>query len=63
MKNINIVFNALSIIFLVILIYSITQINFDDVSYKENSSQYILILSMTLMAVAMQMIKLGINKK
>lgn len=63
MKNIKIVFNIFSIIFAIILIFWITQINYDDLSFKENLSAYLGILSMSMMAIAMQMIGRGINKR
>ncbi|MEN8777379.1 MAG: hypothetical protein ABF263_01725 [Polaribacter sp.] len=63
MKNIKIVFNIFSIIFAVILIFWITQINYDDLSFKENLSAYLGILSMSMMTIAMQMIGKGINKR
>jgi lipopolysaccharide export LptBFGC system permease protein LptF len=63
MKKIKTVFNILSIIFVIILIFWITQINFDDLSYKENSSPYLGILSMSMISIALQMIKGGIKEK
>ena len=63
MKRIKTIFNILSIIFVIILIFWITQINFDDLSYKENSSPYLGILSMSMISIALQMIKGGIKEK
>lgn len=63
MKTIKIGFNVLSIIFVVILIYWFTQINYNDLSFKENNSSYLGILSMSMMSIALQMIKGGIKKK
>jgi uncharacterized membrane protein YwzB len=63
MKTIKTVFNILSIIFVIILIYWVTQINYNDLSFKENNSPYLGILSMLMMTIALQMIKGGIKKK
>lgn len=63
MKNIKIIFNVLSILFLIILIFWFTQINYNDLSFKKNVSPYLGILSMTMMSIAMQMIGRGIKKK
>jgi hypothetical protein len=63
MKSVKTVFNVLSIIFAIILVFWITQINFDNLSYKENVSPFLGILSMLMMSIAMQMIGRGINKK
>ncbi|MFK8061271.1 MAG: hypothetical protein AB8B78_14435 [Polaribacter sp.] len=63
MKTVHIVFNILSIIFLIILVYWFTQINYNDLSYKENNSAYLGILSMSMMSIAFQMIRRGTNKK
>lgn len=63
MKTIKTVFNILSIIFVIIFIYWVTQINYNDLSFKENNSPYLGILSMLMMTIALQMIKGGIKKK
>ena len=63
MKIIKKVFNVLSIIFIIILIFWFTQINYNDLSFKENISPYFGILSMILMSIAMQLIKRGIKTK
>ena len=63
MKNIKIIFNLLSIIFVIILFFWITQINYSNLSYKENVSPYLGILSMSMMSIAMLMIGRGIKKK
>ena len=63
MKNIKIVFNVFTIIFTIILIFWITQINYENLSFKENLSAYLGILSMSMMTIAMQMIGKGINKR
>ncbi|WP_439129732.1 hypothetical protein [Polaribacter sp.] len=63
MKNIKLVFNIFSIIFIIILFFWITQINYEDLSFKENVSAYLGILSMSMMSIAMQLIGRGIKKK
>ena len=63
MKKVKIVFNVLSIIFVIILIFWFTQINYNDLSFKENSSPYLGILSMGMMSIALQMIKRGMKGK
>lgn len=56
------VFNTLSIIFAIILIFWFTQINYSDLSFKQNLSPYLGIISMTLMIIAMQMARRGTKK-
>ncbi|WP_405566668.1 hypothetical protein [Polaribacter sp. Asnod6-C07] len=63
MKNIKLVFTIFSIIFVIILIYWLTQINYQDFSYNENSSAYLGVLSSSMMAFALKMIKGGIKEK
>lgn len=63
MKNSQIIFNVLTLFFLIILIFWITQINYNDLSFKENLSPYLGVTSMTLMIFSMQMIKKNIKKK
>jgi hypothetical protein len=63
MKKIKTVFNIFSIIFVIILIFWFTKINYQDFSYKANSSAYLGILSSSMMAFALQMIKVGIKEK
>jgi len=63
MKNIKIVFNVFTIIFTIILIFWITQINYENLSFKENMLAYLGILSMSMMSIAMQLIGRGIKKK
>lgn len=57
------VFNALTVIFIIILIFWFTQVNYNDLSFKKNISPFLGILSMSMMIFAMQMIKKGIKKK
>jgi uncharacterized membrane protein YwzB len=63
MKTLKTVFNILSIVFVIILIYWVTQINYSDLSFKENNSAYLGILSMSMISIALQMISKGTNKK
>jgi hypothetical protein len=63
MKIIKTVLNTLSIIFLIILFFWVTQINYSDLSFKENSSPYLGISTMLMISFAMQMIKRGIKEK
>lgn len=63
MKNTQIIFNVLTLFFLLFLIFWFTQINYNDLSVKENLSPYLGIISMTLMSFSMQMIKKSIKKK
>ena len=63
MKTVKKVFNVLSIIFIIILIFWFTQINYNDLSFKENTSPYFGILSIILMLFALQLIKKGIKEK
>ena len=63
MKTAAIVFNAITIIFVVILIFWVTQLNFDDLSFKENSNVYFGMGSVFMMIFAMQMIKGSLKKK
>ncbi|WP_079738636.1 hypothetical protein [Polaribacter sp. KT 15] len=63
MKKVKTVFNIFSIIFLIILIFWITQVNYNDLSYKENASAYLGILSSAMMSLALQLIIRGIKEK
>ena len=63
MKNVLKIFNALSIIFVIILIVWIVMIDYSDLSFKNNISPYFGIFSMVLMLIAMEFIKRGIKKK
>jgi len=63
MKTAVTVFNVITIIFVIILVFWLTQLNFDDLSFKENSNVYFGIGSVSLMIFAMQMIKNSIKKK
>ena len=63
MKGAAIVFNGMTIIFGVILVFWMTQLNFDDLSFKENKNAYFGMGSVSLMIFALQMIKRSINKK
>ena len=63
MKRKNIGFNILFIVFILIVVYWITQINYNNLSFKENSSPYIGISAMVMMSIALKMIKGGIKKK
>lgn len=56
MKNVKIIFNVLSLFFLIILVFWCTQINYSDLSFKENVSPYLGILSMSMMSIAMHLI-------
>lgn len=56
------VFNALTIIFGIILIFWLTQLNYSDLSFKENSNAYLGISSVVMMIFAIQMIKRSIKK-
>ncbi|WP_299016751.1 hypothetical protein [uncultured Polaribacter sp.] len=63
MKTAKKVFNIFSIIFVLIFIFWLTQINYSDFSFKENTSAYLGLLSSFMMAFALQMIKGGIKEK
>lgn len=63
MKSLVKVFNALSIIFIIILIFWIVMIDYKDLAFKNNISPYFGIFSMVLMLIAMEFIKRGIKKK
>jgi hypothetical protein len=56
------VFNALTIIFGIILIFWFTQLNYGDLSFKTNSNAYLGISSVAMMIFAIQMIKRSIKK-
>jgi uncharacterized membrane protein len=56
------VFNAITLIFLAILIFWLTQINYQNLTFKENRSAYLGIASILLMVFAIQMIKRSIAK-
>ena len=57
------VLNALIIIFALILVFWLFQINYSDLSFQENRNAYFGMASILLMIFAIQMIKRSINKK
>ena len=63
MKQARIVFNAITLIFVIILIFWFTQLNYNDLGFTENNNVYFGVGSICLMIFAMQMIKSSINKK
>ena len=63
MKKINIGFNILFIIFTLIIVFWFTQINYNNLSFKENSSPYLGISAILMMSIALKMIKGGIKNK
>ena len=63
MKTAAVIFKAITILFVIILIFWFTQLNYDDLGFKENSNVYFGIGSISLMIFAMQMIKGSIKKK
>ena len=63
MKKVKTIFNVLIIIFVFILIFWFTQINYEDLSFHKNLSPYFGVLSMSMMIFSMQLIKNSIKKK
>ena len=63
MKGAATVFNGLTVIFILILIFWFTQINYSNLSFKENSNAYFGIFSIVLMVFAIQFIKRSISRK
>lgn len=63
MKAASKIFSAMTIIFMIILVIWFTQINYNNLSFRENVSAYLGIASASLMIFAMQLIKRQINKK
>lgn len=63
MKKVKKLFNILTIIFFIILIFWFTQLNYNDLSFYKNLSPYLGILSMSMMIIIMQMVKKGIKNK
>ncbi len=63
MKAASIAFNTFIVIFICVLIFWFTQLNFDDLSFNENRNAYFGIGSVALMIFAVLMIKKSINKK
>jgi hypothetical protein len=62
MKGVTTVFNVITVIFLIILIFWLTQLNYSDLSFVENRSAYLGMASILLMVFAIQMIKRSIKK-
>lgn len=56
------IFNAMTIIFIAILIFWFTQLNYQDLSFEENRNVYFGISSVALMIFGLQMIKRSIKK-
>ncbi|CAM1343566.1 hypothetical protein TAMYLO_330261 [Tenacibaculum amylolyticum] len=62
MKNVTKILNVLSIIFTIILIVWITQIDYSNLSFNNNISPYFGILAMIMMLIAMQLVKKSLKK-
>lgn len=56
------IFNIITIIFAIILIFWLTELNYSDLSFKKNRSAYFGMSSVALMIFAMQMIKRSLKK-
>jgi fucose 4-O-acetylase-like acetyltransferase len=54
--------NAITIIAIVIILFWFTEINYSDLSFGENRSAYLGIISMLLLSFAMQMEKRRLKK-
>lgn len=54
--------NAITIIAIVIILFWFTEINYSDLSFSENRSAYLGIISMLLLSYAMQMEKRRLKK-
>ena len=63
MKAVSKVFNAMSIIFVVILIFWLVKLNYNDLSFEQNRSAYLGISSVLLVIFALQMIKRSVNRE
>ena len=63
MKSVGKIFDAMSILFGVILIGWFTQINYNDLSFNNNLSPYLGIISAVLFIFVMQLTKRNQNKK
>ena len=56
------IFAVITIIFVAILIFWFTQLNYEDLSFKENRNVYFGMSSVALMIFGLQMIKRSIKK-
>lgn len=63
MKGTAKVFNGISIIGIVIIAFWIFQIDYNNLSFKNNSSAYLGIASMTMLIITMQLISRQIKNK
>lgn len=63
MKGTAKVFNGISIIGIVIIAFWIFQIDYNNLSFKNNSSAYLGITSMTMLIITMQLISRQIKNK
>ena len=63
MKSVQLVFNAMSLIFVCILIFWFTQLNYENLGFNENKNTYFGIGAVVLILFALQMIKSSISKK
>lgn len=62
MKGAAKVFDVMTIIFVIILIFWFVQLNYSDLSFQENRNAYLGISSVLFMIFAMQMIKRSLKK-
>ena len=63
MKAIVNIFSGITIIFIAILIFWFTQLNYQDLSFELNRNEYFGISSVVLIIFALQMIKRSVQKK
>ena len=62
MKTASKIFKVFTIIFVLVLIFWFTQLNYRDLSFQENSNIYFGISAVILIIFALQMIKKSIEK-
>ncbi|TDQ29728.1 hypothetical protein DFQ07_0048 [Tenacibaculum caenipelagi] len=63
MKNVRKIFDVVSVLFAIILVFWLTQINYSDLSFESNSSPYLGIITAVLFIAVMQFAKKTIKNK
>lgn len=63
MKNKKLIFNILTVFFVIILITWFTELNYQDLSFSTNRNAYMGITTAVMMIIVMQMTKKSIKDK
>ncbi|APG64410.1 hypothetical protein LPB136_03085 [Tenacibaculum todarodis] len=63
MKKVKTLFNILTILCVINLIFWFIRLNYEDLSFHKNLAAYIGIFSMIMMIISFQLMKIGVKNK